>query len=84
MVRERVWRSARRDGGTAGYTRSTFQAMSTHCQVKIQAADARLVAEFQNEALDWVAWFEAKYSRFIGRQPDQPDQRRCRRALGGD
>lgn len=64
LVLERVWRSAQRTSG-AGLQVLTFQAMSTHCQVKIHAADTRLVQEFQNEVLNWVAWFEARYSRFL-------------------
>ncbi len=65
MVHERVWRSARRTTVDGLHT-LTFQAMATHCQVKLQSADARLAAEFQDEVLNWVAWFEARYSRFLG------------------
>jgi thiamine biosynthesis lipoprotein len=64
LVHERVWHSAQRTTA-AGLHTLRFQAMSTHCQVKLQTADARLAAAFQNEVLDWVAWFEAKYSRFL-------------------
>lgn len=64
LVHERVWRSARRTA-EAGLHTLTFQAMSTHCQVKLQTADARQAADFQDQVLNWVAWFEAKYSRFI-------------------
>jgi len=65
LVRERVRGSALRVA-SAGLHTLTFTAMSTHCQVKCQSPDATLVREFQDEALDWVAWFEARYSRFIG------------------
>jgi thiamine biosynthesis lipoprotein len=64
LVRERVWKSAQRTVAGGLHT-LTFQAMSTHCQVKCHAADAKLVRDFQDEALNWVSWFEAQYSRFI-------------------
>jgi FAD:protein FMN transferase len=64
LVQERVWRSARRTDA-AGLHTLTFQAMSTHCQVKLRAADPKRAAEFQDEVLNWVGWFEAKYSRFL-------------------
>ena len=65
LVCERVWRSAQR-AVNAGLHTLTFTAMSTHCQVKCQSSDAKFVREFQDETLNWVAWFEARYSRFIG------------------
>lgn len=49
----------------AGYHQLSFQAMSTHCRVNFISKDAKLAQAFQNEALRWVAWFEAQYSRFI-------------------
>ena len=64
LVHERVWRSARRTAVAGLYT-LTFQALSTHCQVKLRTADANVATDFQNGVLDWVAWFEAKYSRFL-------------------
>ncbi len=65
MVRDRVWASALRVAG-AGLHTLTFTAMSTHCQVKCLSSDAKLVRAYQDEVLNWVAWFEARYSRFIG------------------
>lgn len=64
MVRERIWRSAQR-AVEAQFHRLTFVAMSTDCRVQFQASDARFAAHFQDVVLDWVAAFEAKYSRFL-------------------
>jgi len=50
---------------TAGYYRLTFHAMSTRCGVSFRTIDPRLAQEYQDEVLRWVAWFEARYSRFI-------------------
>jgi FAD:protein FMN transferase len=64
MVRERIWRSSRRTV-ESNFHRLTFQAMSTDCRVHFQTAEARFAEQFQNSVLDWVAMFEAKYSRFL-------------------
>ncbi len=64
MVRERVWRSSRRTVESQ-FHKLTFQAMSTDCRVHFQAEDSRFAEQFQNFVLDWVAFFEAKYSRFL-------------------
>jgi len=64
LVRERIWKSSQRTA-ELGYHKLTFTAMSTTCRVHFQAADAKLAQEFQNEVLNWVAWFEARYSRFL-------------------
>lgn len=42
-----------------------FRAMSTPCRVKIHGVSAAVAAEFQRDVVDWVAKFEARYSRFI-------------------
>jgi thiamine biosynthesis lipoprotein len=42
----------------------TFQAMGTRCRISF-AAPANRVRDLQKLALDWVAAFEAKYSRFL-------------------
>ena len=63
-VTERVLRSARRSA-TAEFYKLSFQAMNTACQVNFRLADSRLAREFQEETLQWVAEFEARYSRFI-------------------
>jgi FAD:protein FMN transferase len=39
--------------------------MGTICRVQFQAASAAHARAFQNELLDWIAQFEAKYSRFL-------------------
>lgn len=63
-VLARVKASARRESA-AGFHKLAFQAMSTQCRVNFQATPA-LAAQFENDVLQWVAWFEARYSRFIG------------------
>jgi thiamine biosynthesis lipoprotein len=63
-VRERVKRSAKVTASD-GLRRVTFQCMSTTCQVAFQAADARLASAYIDELLQWIAWFESYYSRFI-------------------
>jgi thiamine biosynthesis lipoprotein len=64
MVRGRIWQSSQR-AAEAGYHKLSFTAMSTTCRVHFQAADAKLAEVFQTEVLNWVSWFEARYSRFI-------------------
>jgi thiamine biosynthesis lipoprotein len=63
-VRQRVWASAQRTISGPLQT-LTFRAMSTHCQVKVHSANAALVKKYLDQALDWISWFEARYSRFI-------------------
>ncbi len=63
-VHERVKRSAWCSGG-AGFYKLTFQAMSTACRVHFRTPSPSLARDFQAEVLRWVAWFEARYSRFI-------------------
>ena len=63
-VQERVARSAHRMV-EKGLHKLSFRAMSTVCQVHFEALDPILAADFQNEVLRWVSWFEARYSRFI-------------------
>ncbi|MCX6895534.1 MAG: FAD:protein FMN transferase [Verrucomicrobia bacterium] len=63
-VHDRVRQSAQ-STATAGFYKLTFTAMSTACRVHFRTIDARLAQEFQAEVLRWVAWFEARYSRFI-------------------
>ena len=42
----------------------TFQAMGTRCRISFAAAPNR-ARELQKLAIDWVAAFESKYSRFL-------------------
>jgi FAD:protein FMN transferase len=63
-VLERVQRSAQ-SSVTAGFHKLTFTAMNTTCRVNFRASDAALARSYQDEVLRWVAWFEARYSRFI-------------------
>jgi thiamine biosynthesis lipoprotein len=69
MVRERVLRSAQRTASTLrggeSFYELTFTAMSTACRVKFRTTNSNLARDLQNEILDWVSEFEAKYSRFI-------------------
>ena len=63
-VYERVKRSAH-STAAAGFYKLAFQAMNTLCRVHFQAAQPNGARDFQAEVLRWVAWFEARYSRFI-------------------
>ncbi len=48
-----------------GLHRLDFRAMSTPCQVKVHGVAASVAQEFLRDAVNWVAQFEARYSRFI-------------------
>jgi FAD:protein FMN transferase len=63
-VCQRVERSAH-STAEAGFYKLAFQAMNTLCRVHFQAAQPNCARDFQAEVLRWVAWFEARYSRFI-------------------
>lgn len=63
-VYERVKRSMQ-TSATAGFYKLSFQAMNTLCRVNFSTTNAGLARDFQEEVLKWVAWFEARYSRFI-------------------
>ena len=39
--------------------------MSTACSVKFRGTNSALAKQVQDEVLEWVSPFEAKYSRFI-------------------
>ena len=64
MVYERVKNSAQ-CAVAAGFYKLTFQAMSTTCRVHFRSLDPARARDFQTEVLHWVAWFEARYSRFL-------------------
>jgi len=64
-VRERILRSATL-AAASGFDKLTFHAMGTICRVQFQAPNAAVARAYQAEVLDWVARFEAKYSRFLG------------------
>lgn len=64
MVYERVSRSAQSQAA-AGFYKLTFTAMNTACRVNFRTLEPRMARDFQNEILQWVAWFEARYSRFL-------------------
>ena len=63
-VRERILRSATLTA-TAGFDKLAFHAMGTICRVQFQSPNAAVARTYQTEVLDWVAQFEAKYSRFL-------------------
>ncbi len=64
VVQERVKRSA--DFRCTGdFHQLSFQAMSTLCRVNFRTRDSALARRLQEQVLDWVGWFEARYSRFI-------------------
>jgi thiamine biosynthesis lipoprotein len=64
MVYERVKRSAQ-SSATGDFYKLTFNAMNTVCRVHFRAASPTLAQDFQAEVLQWISWFEARYSRFI-------------------
>jgi len=63
-VRARVAASARREFNR-GLFHLTFHAMNTVCRVVCASTDRQAVAQYQDAVLQWVADFEARYSRFI-------------------
>ena len=64
VVYERVKRSAQ-SSLEGDFHKLSFQAMNTICRVNFRTPSPDLAREVQSEALQWVAWFEARYSRFI-------------------
>jgi thiamine biosynthesis lipoprotein len=64
MVHERVKRSVQ-STTDAGLYKLSFQAMNTLCRVNFSTPNPSLARDFQNEVVQWVSWFEARYSRFI-------------------
>lgn len=64
IVYERVQRSVK-TSDKDGFYQLSFQAMNTLCRVNFSTANAGLARDFQQEVLKWIAWFEARYSRFI-------------------
>jgi thiamine biosynthesis lipoprotein len=42
-----------------------FQAMSTACQVRLHGVSAAAARDFLQDVVEWVAQFEARYSRFV-------------------
>jgi len=64
VVYERVKRSSQ-STVTGDFYKLSFQAMNTICRVHFRTTNAGLARDIQNEVLQWVSWFEARYSRFI-------------------
>lgn len=48
-----------------GLHKLTFCAMSTECRVNLHGVAASTARDFQRDVVNWVAEFEARYSRFI-------------------
>ena len=48
-----------------GLHKLTFRAMSTECRVHFHGATTAVARDFVRDAVEWVANFEARYSRFI-------------------
>jgi FAD:protein FMN transferase len=63
-VRERVHQSAVVNE-TPELTTLTFHAMGTRCRICLVEPSRHAASEYLKQALDWVADFEAKYSRFL-------------------
>ena len=63
-VYQRVKRSAQ-STLTGDFHKLSFQAMNTICRVHFRTTSETLARRLQEEVLQWVSWFEARYSRFI-------------------
>lgn len=63
-VRERVRQSAV-VSEERGLSTLTFHAMGTRCRVILVEPTRQAANEYLNQALNWVADFEARYSRFL-------------------
>ena len=64
VVYERIKRSAQ-STQAGDFYKLSFQAMNTVCRVHFRTTSSSLARDLENEVLHWVAWFEARYSRFI-------------------
>lgn len=64
-VLERVRQSVRFTSGAGGVHKLLFNAMNTLCRVDFQCPSLGQARAFQAEVVDWVAAFEARYSRFL-------------------
>ena len=64
IVYERVKRSVQ-TSESAGFHKLSFQAMNTICRVNFCTTNVGLARDFEQEVLQWISWFEARYSRFI-------------------
>ena len=63
-VHQRILRSATQSAVPNGI-KLAFHAMGTICRIQFQSASESSCRAYQAEALEWVAQFEARYSRFI-------------------
>jgi len=63
-IHQRILRSATQST-LAGWDKVAFHAMGTICRLQFKAPKPANGRAYQSEVLEWVAQFEAKYSRFI-------------------
>lgn len=63
-VHERIVRSAT-VSSASGLYRLAFHSMGTICRVQFRTSNSALARDFHGEVLQWLAQFEAKYSRFL-------------------
>lgn len=66
--------------GAGSLHRCRWNALGTFCEVQYVCADASIAQRFEKAAIDWVAGFEARYSRF---RPDSLVSR-INASAGGD
>ncbi len=64
-VLERVRASVQEMPARSGTRRVGFQAMGTWCEITLHAASRGAADRFIPAAIEWVAAFETKYSRFL-------------------
>ncbi|MGH7970193.1 MAG: FAD:protein FMN transferase, partial [Limisphaerales bacterium] len=63
-VYQRVKRSVQ-SSVSGSFYKMSFQAMNTICRVHFVTPNPNLARDYQDEVLQWISWFEARYSRFI-------------------
>jgi len=66
------------------FYRLTCRAMSTPVNIAFVAPSAAAAHELQQAAIDWIARFEARYSRFLPESIVGTDQRTSGGGGGGD
>lgn len=64
-VLSRILASAQESEGRGGSRKLSFLAMGTQCEVTYYGVSPTAGKAYQKAILDWVAAFEAKYSRFL-------------------
>ena len=64
QIRQRLDEAVLRDVGD-GYWEVGFRALGSECELFYAAPDRKSAEEFRKAALDWLAGFEARFSRFL-------------------